>query len=175
MDNSLQDTSTWTCEGDSGSPLVHELRALEFYLVGILHGSRAVNCTPTTTKSPGLFANLENEENQEFIHKWIKMGDFFLQQKFEDLDDQTNLKINYFNLLDPYLVKQNLWNYYAYNEDVYSVMYFNICKQSTNELDDFEKYGVNCSLIDDKIKEICQNGKSPKENYENFGIDCFGK
>ena len=103
------------------------------------------------------------------------MGDFFLQQKFEDLDDQTNLKINYFNLLDLYLVKQSLWNYYAYNEDVYSVMYFNICKQSTNELDDFEKFGVNCSLIDDKIKEICVNGKSPKENYDNFGIDCFGK
>ena len=155
--------------------MVHELRALEFHLVGILHGSRAVDCSPTTTKSPGLFANLENEENQEFIHKWIKMGDFFLRQKFEDLDDQTNLTINFFNLLDPFMVQQNLWNYYAYNEDVYSVMYFNICKQSTNELDDFEKYGVNCSLIDDKIKEICQNGKSPKENYENFGIDCFGK
>ena len=166
----MQDTSTWTCEGDSGSPLVQELRALEFYLVGILHGSRAVNCTPTTTKSPGIFANLEHEENQEFINKWKKLGPLFLQQKFEDLERQTNLTINYFQLLNPYWVQQSLWNYYTNNEDVYSVMYLNICKQSTNELDDFEKYGVDCSLFDAKIKEICQNGRS-----SNFGINCFGK
>ena len=70
---------------------------------------------------------------------------------------------------------QSLWKYYTINEDVYNVIYFNICEQSTNSVDDFEKYGVDCSLMDTKVREICQNGNSPGENFENFGIDCFGK
>ena len=166
---SLQDTSTWTCEGDSGSPLIHEWRPQEFYLLGVLHGSRAVNCTPTTSKSPGLFANLEHPENLNFIQKWLSVGDFFLEENLEDLENQTSLSINYLEHLPPFPVKQSLWRNYTNNEDIYSVIFFKICQHSTTV-----STNVNCSLYNSKIMEICQNGKSKKDNFELYGVNCKG-
>ena len=171
----LQDTSTWTCEGDSGSPLIHERRPQEFYLMGVLYGSRSVDCTPRTFETPGLFANLEHPLNLDFINKWKNVGDFFLKDNLEDLEMQTSLSINYLKHLDPNQAKQSLWRHYTNDEDIYSIIFFKICQNSTYSNDNFENYGVDCTLYNSKIFHICSNGKSSKENFEIFGVNCSSK
>ena len=164
----LQDTSAWTCDGDSGSPLIHERRPQEFYLMGILYGSRAEDCIPTTEKSPGLFANMEHPLNLDFINKWKNVGDFFLKDNLEDLEMQTSLSINYLEHLDPNQAMQSLWSHYTNNEDIYTLIFFKICQNSTSSND----YDVDCSLYNSKLFHICNNGKSSMENFEIFGVNC---
>ena len=168
----LQDDSSWTCEGDSGSPLVYERIPLEFYLLGILHGSKYKGCVSSTT-SPGLFANLENPENLEFILKWKKLGKYFLSEYLQDLKNHSAFSIKYLDHLDTNRVKQSLWSNYTNNEDVFTILYFNTCKSSTSISEDLEIY--DCSLYDSKVLEVCNNGKTILENFEIFEVDCSSK
>merc|ERR1712062_816623 len=62
----------WSCDGDSGSPLVkiiHPTSGDPYYkLVGILHGSKS-NCDVRPRTEPSLFANLETTQNFFFIQR----------------------------------------------------------------------------------------------------------
>ena len=138
--------------------------------MGVLHGSRNKNCTATNAKTPGLFANLEEAGNLDFVTKWKNLGHFFLSDNLEELERQTNFSINYMKHLDPNRLHQSLWENYTSNEDIYAILYFRICKNSS--LPNFENYGVNCSLHDEKRDEVCANGKSHQENFDIFGVYC---
>ena len=80
----------------------------------------------------------------------------------------------YLKDLNPHKVQQSLWAEYTDNDYVYAILYFKICKNSS--LPNFENYGVNCSLHDEKrdnlLISVCANGKSYQENFEIFGIYC---
>ena len=118
----LQDASSWSCKGDSGSPLVVETGPLQHTLVGILHGSRLQDCTPDI----GLFANLEHEDNMNFIQKWLPLGEYFASM------NTTDTEIFYLKKLDPYIRTQYLWRHYPpSNEDMYRSSFFSLCKKST--------------------------------------------
>ena len=168
----LQDNSTWTCAGDSGGPLVHQWRPQEYVLLGVLHGSRAdsITCNPTTAQNPSLFANLEEPSNLKFLLQWKKLESFFLKDNLEKLDNQTSLSINYLEHLGSSPPKQSLRSHYTNNTDIYSVLFFKICQNSTTATTI-----VDCSLYNSKIAQICQNGKSGKHNLEMYGVNCTSK
>ena len=151
--------------------MVHEWRQ-EYVLLGVLHGSRAdsYTCNLTTAKSPSLFANLEEPGNLEFLLKWKKLENYFLQDNLEALENQTNLSINYLEHLSPSPVTQSLWRNYTNNEDIYLVIFFKICQTSSTA-----STTVNCSLYNSKLEEICLNGKSKKDNLEIYGVNCQSK
>ena len=150
--------------------MILERYAMDFYLIGILHGSKSRNCSlPNTGKSPSLFANLEEPGNLEFVTKWKNLGHFFLADNLEKLDKQTSVSINY---MDPHLMKQSLWRNYTKNQDVFDVIYFKICQDSNTPNDN---HGIDCSLYDQKKREICANGKSSDENFEIYGVNCGSK
>ena len=94
----LQKGISWTCKGDSGSPLV-VYHNHEYYLIGILHGSD--NCT-----FPSLFANLEHQENRGFVEDWMHMGDKL--KKWYQFDRTAN----YLRQLEPTPPFQSLWSLY---------------------------------------------------------------
>ena len=152
--------------------MVYERIALEFYLLGILHGSRSADCTSSTT-SPSLFANLEHPENLEFILKWKKLGKYFLSEYLQDLKNHSTFSIKYLDHLNPNRAKQSLWSNYTNNEDVFTILYLNTCKSSTSMSEDLEIY--DCSLYNSKILEVCHNGKPIQENFETFGVNCSSK
>ena len=151
--------------------MVHEWRQ-EYVLLGVLHGSRAdsYTCNLTTAKSPSLFANLEEPGNLEFLLKWKNLGHFFLKDNLKNLEDRTSLSINYLEHLGPSPVKQSLWGIYINNEDIFSVIFFKICQNSSTATT-----VVNCSLYNSKIMEICLNGLSEKDNLELYGVNCSSK
>ena len=142
--------------------------------MGILHGAMVKNCRALTAKTPSLFANLEEAGNLEFVTKWKNLGHFFLSDNLDDLERQTNISIDYLKDLNPHKVQQSLWANYNDNDYVYAILYFKICKNSS--LPNFENYGVNCSLHDEKRDNlrfsVCANGKSYQENFDIFGIYC---
>ena len=142
--------------------------------MGILHGAMVKNCRALTAKTPSLFANLEEAGNLEFVTTWKNLGHFFLSDNLDDLERQTNISIDYLKDLNPHKVQQSLWAEYTDNDYVYAILYFKICKNSS--LPNFENYGVNCSLHDEKrddlLFSVCANGKSYQENFDIFGIYC---
>ena len=110
-----QDTSAWTCPGDSGSPLVQITNENEAKVIGILHGSNHTTCTPTTYQSPSLFANLEYEENFDFIQRWLSVG--YFMSAFED-----NVLLNYMNQENVQL--EDLWRIHpSSNLDIYESVF----------------------------------------------------
>ena len=153
--------------------MVHEAANFQKYLLGVLHGSRAVNCNPTTAKSPGLFANLEHPKNIAFIYKWKHLGNLFLSDNLEQFENQANITVNYLKNLDPHMITQNLWMHY--NRNIEILINFKICQNSTDQIETFEAYGINCSSYNTNVLKICQNGRDINENYENFGVNCSCK
>ena len=84
-------------------------------MIGILHGSNHTNCTPTTYQSPSLFANLEYQENFEFIQRWLSIG--YFMSAIED-----NTLLNYMNQGNVQL--ENLWSIYpTSNSDIYESVF----------------------------------------------------
>ena len=161
----LQDASSWSCKGDSGSPLVVETGPLQHTLVGILHGSRLQDCTPDI----GLFANLEHEDNMNFIQKWLPLGEYFASMNTTDTD------IFYLKKLDPYIRTQYLWRHYPpSNEDMYRSSFFSVCKNSTFGIEQLEG-GMDCSMYNSMIYNICQNGNTEKANFEKYSVNCSSK
>ena len=108
-----EDISAWTCPGDSGSPLVRIENGNEAKAIGILHGSNHTTCTKTTFQSPSLFANLEYEENFEFIRTWVSIG--YFMSAYND-----NSLFHYLDGLDPNAQIQDLWIVYPSNEEIYA-------------------------------------------------------
>ena len=51
---------------------------MEHTLVGVLHGSSLATCVPGNhQKVPGIFANLQHQDNLDFIEKWLPLGEYF--------------------------------------------------------------------------------------------------
>ena len=162
----LQDASSWSCKGDSGSPLVVETGPLQHTLVGILHGSRLQDCTPDI----GLFANLEHEDNMNFIQKWLPLGEYFASMNTTDTD------LFYLKKLKAHQRIQYLWSYYPpSNEDMYSSSFFSVCKKSTFGIEQLETGGMDCSIYNSMIYNICQNGNTEKANFEKYSVNCSSK
>ena len=136
-------------------------------MIGILHGSSLSTCVPRNNqKIPGLFANLQHQDNLDFIEKWLPLGEYFALQNTSDTE------MYYLENLDPHLRRQNLWRYYPNNDEVYSKVFFDICQdwqdwRSMNNTLDI--YGVECSLYNSMV---CANGKSHQENFDFFGVYC---
>ena len=63
-----QSKLSWTCPGDSGSPLIRHGPNHENHLIGLLYGS-ASNCQDGYQKS-SIFANLAHQEIYDFVNKW---------------------------------------------------------------------------------------------------------
>ena len=105
----LQKGISWTCKGDSGSPLV-VYHNHEYYLIGVLHGSQNGECLDPKTDTPGLFANLEHQENRGFVEDWMHMGDKI--KKWYQVDRTAN----YLRQLQPKPPFQSLWR--LYNEEI---------------------------------------------------------
>ena len=168
----LQDTSSWSCKGDSGSPLVVETSPRNHTLVGILHGSRLSNCTPgNNQKIPGLFANLEHEDNLNFVEKWLPLGEYFASHSQNSSDPD----IFYKDYLHPFQRIQYLWSAYPDNDEVYKKIFFDVCKDLVLMNNSLETYGMNCSLYNSMVNEVCQNGFPETENFERFEVNCSSK
>ena len=60
---------TWTCKGDSGSPLIKETNSSSYKVIGVLHGSKSKSCGNTKV-FPSMFANIEHHKNLRFINQW---------------------------------------------------------------------------------------------------------
>ena len=92
--------ATYTCSGDSGSPLVSSNQ-----LIGILHGSNRKKCVFSLLNTPSLFANVTYAENTNFIRNWISLG--------ATLDYQNDPLFNYLkSSTNPDQPKINLWATY---------------------------------------------------------------
>ena len=92
--------ATYTCSGDSGSPLVSSNQ-----LIGILHGSNRKKCVFSVNNTPSLFANVSYAENTNFIRNWISLG--------ATLDYQNEPLFNYLTTSTmPNQRKRNLWATY---------------------------------------------------------------
>ena len=143
-------------------------------MIGILHGSSLSTCAPgNNQKVPGLFANLQHQDNLDFINKWLPLGEYFALQNTSDTE------MYYLENLDPHLRRQNLWRYYPYDdEEVYSKVFFDICQdwQDWRSMNDtLDTYGVECSLYNSMVYKTCQNGESELDNYANFNVNCSSK
>ena len=142
-------------------------------MIGILHGSSLSTCVPRNNqKIPGLFANLQHQDNLDFINKWLPLGEYFASQNTSDTE------MFFLEKLDPHLRRQNLWRYYPNNDEVYSKVFFDICQdwqdwRSMNNTLDI--YGVECSLYNSMVYKTCQNGESELDNYANFNVNCSSK
>ena len=100
----LKDTNyfqaTYTCSGDSGSPLVNSNQ-----LIGVLHGSSREKCVFSASIKPSLFANVTYPENTNFIRNWISLGatlDYQNDPLFNYLKVSTKSKKRKHNLWAPY-------------------------------------------------------------------------
>ena len=143
---------------------------MEHTLVGILHGSSLSTCVPgSNQKVPGLFANLQHEDNLDFIEKWLPLGEYFASKDTNDTD------LIYLKKLDPHLRFQSLWSYYPSNEEVYLKAFFDVCQDSTYLNDSLDTYGMNCSLYNSMVYKVCQNGQSELDNFEKFNVNCSCK
>ena len=153
--------------------MVIETNPTEHTLVGVLHGSTLTTCVPQpgiNQKVPGLFVNLQHKDNLDFIEKWLHLGEYFASQDSNDAD------LFYLKKLDPFLRKQSLWRKYSNNEDVYSKVLFDVCQDSTNLNDSLDTtYGMNCSLYNSMVNKVCQNGQSELDNFEKFNVNCSSK
>ena len=159
--------------------MVIETSPLNHTLVGILHGSSLPTCYPTNNqKVPGLFANLQHEDNLDFIEKWLPLGEYFASKDTDDTD------LFYLKKLDPYLRVQDLWTSYPDTEEVYAKVFFDIChlilaylnrSLETYLNDRLETYGMNCSLYNSMVYKVCQNGQSELDNFEKFNVNCSCK
>ena len=78
----------------------------EYYLIGVLHGSQNGECLDPKTDTPGLFANLEHQENRGFVEDWMHMGDKL--KKWYQVDRTAN----YLRQLEPTPPFQSLWSLY---------------------------------------------------------------
>ena len=153
--------------------MVIETDRLEHTLVGILHGGRLKNCTPdpgSDQKIPGLFANLEHEENMDFIKKWLPLGEYFALKNESDTD------MFYLENLD-HQRKHYLWHYYPFdfNDKVYNKIFFDVFNTTTVGNERSEAYGMDCSQYNSKVLEICTNGDSELENFEYYNVNCSSK
>ena len=100
---------TYTCKGDSGSPLVSSNQ-----LIGILHGSNRKQCVFSVYTTPSLFANVTYGENANFIRNWIALG--------ATLDYQNDPLFNYLkNSTKSRKARINLWNPYKSAADSSSI------------------------------------------------------
>ena len=151
--------------------MVIETTPLNHTLVGILHGSILSTCIPgNNQKVPGLFANLQHEDNLDFIEKWLPLGEYFASQDTNDTD------LFYLKKLDPHLRFQYLWTYYPSNEDVYLKVFFDVCQDSIYLNDSLDgSYGMNCSMYNSMVYKVCQNGQSELDNFEKFNVNCSCK
>ena len=92
--------ATYTCSGDSGSPLVSSNQ-----LIGILHGSNRKKCVFSLFNTPSLFANVTYAENTNFIRNWISLG--------ATLDYQNDPLFNYLKVSTKSTNQRiNLWATY---------------------------------------------------------------
>ena len=135
-----------------------------------MHGSKLKNCSPdsdSTQKIPGLFANLEHEDNLSFIEKWLPLGEYFSSVNTSDPD------IFYLDNLDSGR-RQYLWTYYPYNynEDVYAKIIIEVCQDSGSMNNTLNTYGIDCSLYNSVVFNTCQNGDLDEDNFEKFGVNC---
>ena len=149
--------------------MVIETSPREHTLVGVLHGSSLATCDPgNNQKVPGLFANLQHQDNLDFIKQWLPLGEYFASQDKKDTD------LFYLKKLDPHLRFQYLWMYYPNNEDVYSKIFFDVCEDPTYLNNSLDTYGINCSLYN-LVNKVCQNGQSELDNFEKFNVNCSSK
>ena len=84
----------------------------EYHLIGILHGSQNGPCLVPKTDTPGLFANLEHQENRVFVEDWMHMGDKIKEWY------QVDITANYLRQLQHSPRYQSLWS--VYNEGLFN-------------------------------------------------------
>ena len=109
------------------------------------------------------------EDNLDFIEKWLPLGEYFASQDTNDTD------LFYLKKFDPHLRFQYLWTYYPNNEDVYSKIFFDVCEDPTYLNNSLDTYGINCSLYNSMVNKVCQNGQSELDNFEKFNVNCSSK
>ena len=131
---------TYTCSGDSGSPLVSSNQ-----LIGILHGSNRKMCGFSKSVTPSLFANVTYAENANFIQNWISLGG--------SLNYQSDPLFNYLENLPQSPSKQSLWKAYksaavssSINE-TQQYMELHTCDEKSASSPPSLSFSLSCSLF----------------------------
>ena len=133
---------SWTCPGDSGSPIVKNFGTTvpDYRLIGILHGGPSSCISPPKT-TPSLFANVEQEDNFKFIDKWKSMEDFFSTKK---QSDSTLNSMKQFNPVD--VNGQSLVDASRRDKNIRIAIVQRMCYDfhSTHNTRQWENHGLNC-------------------------------
>ena len=146
----FQNDRTWTCNGDSGSPLIRQTNSSCYKMIGVLHGGKS-SCG-NSKSFPSIFANVEHRENFEFIQQW--------KYSFEDLtnvlksqEDITKV-VNYTTNINPV----DKTGKATLNHEEFSQVFIGRCfnKPGTSSFHNLKNYGLNCSMEVDKFS--CYDG-----------------
>ena len=130
-----------------------------FKLVGVLHGSKNINCaTRRPSSHPSMFANLEHQKNFDFISQWKDSYNDFINAIANQVNFTQVVKYTTnFNVVDES-------GQSGLEENAYTDLFLKICQEVGFSSQGLRNYGANCTDLPYLAKRQClgQEGSNQK-------------